>query len=72
MPEEKLYIGAKLIRAIPMSEYEHKASQGKAVVGDPDRPGYQVKYPDGYISWSPQETFDNAYREVTDGERELF
>ena len=71
MSEEKLYIGAKLIRAIPMSEFKFKASKGKAMVGD-DRLGYQVKYPDGYISWSPKETFEIAYREVTAGERELF
>lgn len=23
--------------------------------------GYSVKYPDGYISWSPKETFEEAY-----------
>ena len=26
-------------------------------------PGYAVKYPDGYVSWSPKETFEKAYRE---------
>lgn len=25
------------------------------------QPGYAVKYPDGYISWSPKETFEAAY-----------
>jgi len=24
-------------------------------------PGYAVKYPDGYISWSPKEVFESAY-----------
>jgi hypothetical protein len=24
-------------------------------------PGYAVKYPDGYISWSPQDVFESAY-----------
>ncbi|MEN6536664.1 MAG: DUF2829 domain-containing protein [Bryobacteraceae bacterium] len=26
------------------------------------KPGYAVKYPDGYISWSPKDVFDAAYR----------
>ena len=26
------------------------------------RQGYAVKYEDGYISWSPKETFEKAYR----------
>lgn len=25
------------------------------------QPGYAVKYEDGYISWSPKETFEKAY-----------
>ena len=25
------------------------------------QPGYAVKYPDGYTSWSPKETFEAAY-----------
>jgi hypothetical protein len=24
-------------------------------------PGYAVKYPDGYVSWSPKATFESAY-----------
>lgn len=28
--------------------------------------GYRLRYPDGYISWSPQEVFEEAYRR-TDG-----
>ena len=58
MPEEKLYVGTKLIKAY----YEHK--DGKQ--------GYHVTYPDGYESWSPKDVFEIAYREVTDAERELF
>jgi hypothetical protein len=26
------------------------------------KPGYSVKYADGYISWSPKETFEEAYQ----------
>lgn len=25
------------------------------------KPGYAVKYPDGYMSWSPKDTFEAAY-----------
>lgn len=27
-------------------------------------PGYMVKYPDGYVSWSPKAVFEDAYREL--------
>lgn len=58
MPETKAYIGAKIIRA-----YREQHEDGRA--------GYRVIYPDGYESWSPKETFEAAYREVTEGEKEL-
>lgn len=54
----KLYVGTKLILAIPQARGE--------------QPGYRVLYPDGYESWSPKETFEGAYREVTAAERTLF
>lgn len=28
-------------------------------------PGYAVKYPDGYISWSPKAAFEEAYQPIT-------
>ena len=34
-----------------------------------DRPGYAVKYPDGYISWSPKAAFEEAYR-VSEGDEQ--
>ena len=75
MPEDKLnirlFVGTKIIKAVWMSEDEHRKSQGKTGQ-QTDRPGYQVYYPDGYVSWSPKEVFESAYREVTDAERELF
>ena len=53
----KMYIGSKIIQAEP----EEKNGQ----------PGYKVLYPDGYVSWSPKAVFEEAYREVSDGERAL-
>lgn len=44
------YIGVKIVKAEPQNK--------------DGRPGYQVKYPDGYVSWSPKETFEKAYREL--------
>ena len=46
------YIGTKLIKAEPQ-EKDEKA-------------GYKVCYPDGYVSWSPKDVFEEAYR-PTDG-----
>ena len=46
------YIGTKLIKAEPQEK------DGKA--------GYKVCYPDGYVSWSPKDVFEEAYR-PTDG-----
>lgn len=44
------YIGVKIVKAEP----EEKN----------DELGYRVKYPDGYVSWSPKETFEKAYRKL--------
>ena len=46
----KNYIGVKIVKAEP------KDNNGVPV--------YAVKYPDGYVSWSPKETFEKAYREL--------
>jgi hypothetical protein len=46
----KHYIGTKIVLAW------NQEKDGKA--------GYAVKYEDGYISWSPAEAFESAYREV--------
>jgi len=53
----RAYIGAKIILAEP------EENDGK--------PGYKVIYADKYVSWSPKEVFEEAYRPVSDGENEL-
>ena len=71
--EEKLYVGTKLIRGSPMDEcFFLGVIKNEDISNRETRPGYKVTYPDGYISWSPKETFENAYREVTVSERALF
>ena len=44
----KNYIGVKIVKAVPQEK------DGK--------PGYKVVYPDGYVSWSPKDVFEKAYR----------
>lgn len=44
------YIGVKIVKAEPQEKN--------------GRPGCRVKYPDGYVSWSPKETFEKAYRKL--------
>jgi hypothetical protein len=44
------YIGTKIITAWAAEQ------DGK--------PGYGVKYEDGYTSWSPKDTFETAYRDI--------
>jgi hypothetical protein len=68
----KVYIGAKIISATPVDECTFlKVYKNQNVDDRETRPGYLVRYPDGYLSWSPKETFEEAYREVTQKEFEL-
>ena len=73
MPEEKLYIGCKIIGAYQLSECNFlRLEKGEDTTNREDRPGYLVKYPDGYVSWSPKGVFESAYRLVDNGEKSLF
>ena len=68
----KKYIGTKIIEAIPGTMAEAQALKDGVPVdvkeeifrksGTADKDGYIVKYPDGYISWSPKNVFEEAYR----------
>lgn len=71
------YIGTKLIMAIAMTRLEYNEYRGWSLPADENGSddGYLVEYLDGgksnhpshsgYISWSPKEQFDNAYRPVS-------
>lgn len=73
----KTYIGTKLIRALPMTRGDYNTYRGWTLPADEDGAdaGYLVEYMDGgmpnhpghqgYISWSPKEQFEGAYRETT-------
>lgn len=72
----KRYIGTKVINAKPMNRLEYNEFRGWTLPADEDGAdeGYLVEYVDGrnpntqqyagYVSWSPKEQFDNAYRET--------
>lgn len=71
------YIGTKIINAKPMTRGEYNAFRGWTFPAneDPAADGYLVEYTDGgkpnhpdfagYVSWSPKEQFDGAYRETS-------
>lgn len=56
----KPYIGVKIVEAEPCAAWK---DVGEHKVGDP---GYKVRYPDGYESWSPREVFEDAYFQMGD------
>lgn len=76
MNEMKSYIGVKQIKARPMSREEYNNYRGWELPEDEngEDDGMLVEYTDGgasndprhegYISWSPIEVFNNAYRRV--------
>jgi hypothetical protein len=61
------YIGVKLIEAEPMNLGDYNKFKGWAIPEneDPKTEGYKVKYSDDYISWSPKEVFEEAYRTIS-------
>ena len=65
----KNYIGCKVIKAEPMNEDTFlKIWKAKTFDSGKARDGYRVIYPDGYVSWSPKDVFESAYREFSEAE----
>ena len=76
--ELELYIGVKIVGLKPMNRVEYNDHRGWDLPSDEDGTdeGYLVEYKDGgkpnhpdhlgYISWSPKEVADKAYR-MTEG-----
>ena len=70
----KTFIGTKMILARPMGRGEYNTYRGWEIPADenPLDEGFLVEYPDGgksnhpahsgYISWSPKDVFERAYR----------
>lgn len=60
------YIGVKQVKSNPMTRGEYNDYRGWTVPEgeNPNDEGYVVKYEDGYVSWSPKETFEKSYHIV--------
>jgi len=68
------YIGTKVVNAVPMDRLSYNEFRGWILPKDENGAdeGYLVEYLDGgkpntnsyagYVSWSPKEQFDNAYK----------
>ena len=75
--KELTYIGTKLIKAKPMTRADYNIYRGWELPSDEDGAdeGFLVEYLDGgksnmpdrqgYVSWSPKDVFDKAYRSTT-------
>lgn len=73
----KTYIGTKIVRMTPMTRAEYNTFRGWTLPADEDGgdAGYLVEYLDGgkpnvagyagYVSWSPAEQAEAAYRETS-------
>lgn len=63
----KRYIGTKIVHAEPCTLAEFITKTGKIPTESKEdssmTKGYLVKYNDGYVSWSPEAPFEEAYRE---------
>ena len=69
----KVYIGTKILKAEPMQLGEYNKVRGWEIPKDEDtmKEGYIVKYDNDYISWSPKEVFEAAYREASITEKSM-
>lgn len=56
--EKHTYIGTKKVEAFPCQVW--KDIEGHKLVDD----GYRVIYEDGYLSWSPKDVFEKAYKKA--------
>ena len=71
------YIGTKIVLAEPMDDvtfnFQVRSLPHIVEVGadGKGKPGYYVRYEDGYASWSPKEVFERCYRRITDAEKSL-
>ena len=54
------YIGTKIVEAEPNGGAAHNPTTGETVAEN----GYKVIYEDGYVSWSPKDVFEKAYRAI--------
>ena len=56
------YIGIKIVSAEPQTR---KVPTENPLIDRGFELGYKVVYEDGYVSWSPKEVFEKAYRRIS-------
>lgn len=62
----KKYLGVKVIQAEECWGLYNKCVDVNSEHCGQEVLGYKVIYEDGYISWSPKDVFEKAYKEVGD------
>jgi len=66
----KKYIGTKMVEAEPAFRLDGEVHPIEMIdmLLDEEKEraeeGYELRYPDGYISWSPKEVFERAYMKL--------
>ena len=66
---DKKYVGIKVVKASPLNLGDYNKLKGWTIPADedPTKEGYVVTYPDGYVSWCPEDQFVTANIELSDG-----
>jgi len=62
----KTYIGTKVVQAEPAEKHTCTDQDCEEGIS-----GYKVVYKDGYESWSPKDTFEEAYRLIPSSTKPL-
>ena len=58
------YLGVKIVEAEPCFGRNNKCVPENSEFDGTEINGYKVVYEDGYVSWSPKEVFEKAYRNL--------
>jgi hypothetical protein len=58
------YLGVKIVDSEPMTAPEFNQQVRPLQYSGEDQRGYKVIYEDGYVSWSPKEVHEKAYRRI--------
>ena len=76
--QTKMYVGTRRVKATPMSRQDYNNLRGWRLPDDEDGndEGYLIEHTDGgkpntldyegYVSWSPKDTFDNTFTDAED------
>lgn len=63
------YVGVKLVDAVEERHHDFLKGRNQGRIPETagaDSPGYRITYSDGYVSWSPKATFEEANIEASE------